>query len=351
MKFNRLALGTSLAVLSGSTFASCSEILGYVASDPSQLAYYQKNHPECFPGSSPATTQQIGATLFQQVSVISLGLGSRLLGTSAPPGVRLTQGPVSGMAAGSAPDKWNTWVNLSQSANKYDASPSTGRVVNSADITNLVVGGDMRLDSRWIVGASAALDRGAGSVGVGATASTSTGYAIAPYVGYQLSDKIALDAAIGFGEGENSVGAARTDADRYFMAGNATYADWVGNWQITGKAGYLWAQEEAENTRNNGATIANTAATSTLAQARVGIEAGYWMSNGMMPYLGIAYTADVTRKVQGNAPWDKDGFTLTAGLNFFSLKDKLTGGIAYTDETGRNHTRNSTLMGNLNIRF
>ena len=120
---------------------------------------------------------------------------------------------------------------------------------------------------------------------------------------------------------------------------------------MSGKAGLLWAQEKSSDIRNNGAVVASTATTARLGQLRAGVEAGYWYGNGIQPYVGLLYSTDMLRSAQGNAPWDRDAFLLTLGVNFFSLKDKITGGIVYSNETGRQHTRNSTLMGNLNVRF
>jgi hypothetical protein len=317
------------------------------------LATAQKEYPECFAGSSPAATQQISATSFQQVSAISAGLGSRMLGGggSGPqkPGRQLG---ITGMAAGDAPGKWNAWGNVSQNSNRYDATLAAVRTKSGADIWNVVLGADYRLDAKTVAGVSAAFDRGTGTVGVAAPVGTTTsGYALAPYIGYQVSDRLALDASLGLGQGNSSIGGGRSDLSRAFVAGNATYSYWRGNWQVSGKAGLLWAHEKSSDIRNNGALIGNTATTARLGQMRVGAEAGYWYGNGIQPYVGVSYSADVERSTQGNAPWDRDALLLTLGVNFFSLKDKITGGIVYSDETLRSHTRNSTLMGNLNIRF
>ncbi len=355
MKFKRIALTLGLVIGSGSALASasstCSEVFDLVKSGSYTPDEAKTNYPWCFASSSPATTQQISATSFQQVSVISSSLGGRLLGGGSGGPQRQAMNGISGMAAGASADKWNGWASVSENANRYDATLGATRTKSGANITNLVLGGDYRLDSKMVLGLSAAFDRGTGTVGVTPTGSTTTGYSIAPYLGYQVSDKLAFDASVGVGEGESSVGAGRNDVNRLFFAGNATYADWIGNWQLTGKAGYLWAQEKSSDIRNNGAVLANTGATARLGQARVGVEAGYWYGNGVMPFVGVAYAADVIRATQGAAPWDRDGFTLSLGVNFLSLKDKITGGIVYTDETGRRYTRNSTLMGNINIRF
>jgi hypothetical protein len=42
---------------------------------------------------------------------------------------------------------------------------------------------------------------------------------------------------------------------------------------------------------------------------------------------------------------------LSVGVNFFSLTSKVSGGIAYEQESGRTNSKNETLMANINFRF
>jgi hypothetical protein len=39
------------------------------------------------------------------------------------------------------------------------------------------------------------------------------------------------------------------------------------------------------------------------------------------------------------------------GVSIFSLKNGVTGGVAYNQETGRNSQKNSNLVANINVRF
>jgi hypothetical protein len=83
MKFCRVALIVALGVSSAGALASstnCSDVYDLIKQGSYTLSTAQKEYPECFAGSSPAATQQISATSFQQVSAISAGLGSRMLG-------------------------------------------------------------------------------------------------------------------------------------------------------------------------------------------------------------------------------------------------------------------------------
>ena len=359
------AQSTSPSSSSSSSSTTCEQVLSSLASlasSPSfasfyssQLEEYKSHYPQCFPSTSAASTQQISATSFQQVSMISANIGTRLLNAANGPQRQASLG-VSGLAAGGIADNWNSWGNLGQSLISYVDNPTAfNPLKSSSNINNLVVGGDYRLSSDMLVGGSLALDRSRGSISrVSASTPTSTstdGFSLAPYFGWQIMDSLALDASFGFGKGKSDFGQSRTTANRLFYAANLSYAQWFDNWQVSGKAGYLNSRERFGDLVNNGATANNTAGTSRLGQVRLGVEAGYWMPGGVMPFFGLMYSNDVTRNTQGASPWDKTAFTLSAGLNFFSLKDKLTGGVVLSDESGRSNSRNRSLMGNIGMRF
>ena len=65
----------------------------------------------------------------------------------------------------------------------------------------------------------------------------------------------------------------------------------------------------------------------------------------------MTYTDDLSRSKQAGVPWDSSAYLLSAGVNFFSLKNGLTGGVSYSFESGRSHTENSILAANIGIRF
>lgn len=146
----------------------------------------------------------------------------------------------------------------------------------------------------------------------------------------------------------------KTEADRTFVAGNVSYNQWLDKIQLTGKAGYLHAEENYGNSKIAGVAAAGTAAKNSLDQIRLGVQAGYWM-DGAMPYAGLAYTNDMSRSTTqfgaASDPIGKDAWVWSLGVNFFSLKSGVTGGVVYSQEEGRTSQKNNTLMANLNIRF
>lgn len=350
---------TSFNACSGS--ASCeAQIMGF--------------HPECFSSGSntAAGAKSVQATSLEQILAISANVGTRFSANSAPPGARADAGEKKGMAAGDPKGKWNFWLSVAENDAKFDrgvykfagvGADRTNKFDNRID--NWVLGGDFQLAPNMALGLSAAFDKGRGSAASytiaapDATKSVSSeGYSYAPYIGWQINQDWALDATVGWGNGKvkiTSDAIVDTDSKRYFYGANLGYTKWLGNWQVTGKGSYLFGQEKSDNSKTNGATVNNTKVTNEVDQFRLGAQAAYWM-NGVMPYIGLAYTTDgrsstATADQRDATEMGKSAWVLSLGANFISVRDAMTGGIGYEQESGRSRSKNSKLMANFNIRF
>jgi hypothetical protein len=328
------------------SFGSCSPY-----STPAEMV---AAYPQCFPGGSAASQVQVSASSFQQIGAVSSSVSSRLLGGGGP--TQLTSAPVRGMAAGGK-SAWNAWGSVAASDTRQSYTLGGNAKKNDVEVTNSVVGIDYAIAPGMVLGVSGAFDRGAGSSQAAAAAarqaSTITGYAIAPYIGYQFSKELALDASIGFGAGNISgAGNMEAEGDRLFYAGNLNYSRWVKDWQFSGKLGYLHGEEDFGLAKVNGAAQANTASKSKMDRWMLGIQAGYWLGNGVQPYAGLSYLADRLSSSQGGVnPIGKSAWQWALGLNFFSLASGVTGGIAYTQEDGRSNQKNNALSANIGMRF
>lgn len=371
MKFVRFAIIGAAAVSATSAFAqsssSCADKYEDIAVNTannttpphgfsSWLAYFTAEHPECFSGSSSAAQAQISGTVLQQVSTISSAISGRFSGGGSPPPAKSASIAQSGMAAGAPAQKWNAWGSVSQSDTRQRYTLAAGgRISNDSDIQNFVLGGDYAFSSDLVTGVSLALDRGNNSTAAGGRVSTTEGHTLAPYVGWQINKDWALDASIGFGEGKLSAGAnSETKSDRMFAGVNVNFNRWNGAWQYSAKAGYIHAEEDSENIRNNGAAVANTASKAKMDRLQAGAQVGYWMNNGIMPYAGLTLVSDhrsVSNAGGAADPIGKSGFQWTVGANFFSLASGVTGGVAYTQEDGRSNQKNNVFAGNINVRF
>jgi hypothetical protein len=298
---------------------------------------------------STAATQLISVTSLRQMLAISNALTARAMARLGPPPLRSgDSGQHIGLAAGQPPEKWNVWGSLSGDNNKYN----DGTNLFTAKAVNTVLGGDYTLAPTLNLGLSAAFDRTDGNAGTTAanTSFNSSGTTLAPYLGWQINNDWSLDATAGWGKGDLTTGGASGNNKRLFYGTNLNYIHWYGNWQGTGKASYLHGEEKFDNSPING----NVGTKNKIDQYRLGAQVGYWM-NGTMPYAGLAYASDSrSTSFTGTdltANLGKTATIWTLGVNFISLQNKLTAGVAYNAESGRSNSKSDTLLATIGYRF
>lgn len=294
---------------------------------------------------STAVTPQIQrATSVQQAGIIS-NVISNIFSSRAPnsPGapMRMSLGNEKGMAAGNAPTKLNAWVNASDTTIGSSASAS----LFDGYVTNAIGGVDYRVSDKFVAGLSAGYDRVALNfkfAGLTNSGLVSTGWMVAPYASYQISDLVSVDGAYGYAEGDvdtRTSGATSTQKyDRNFLALNLNANYWISDWQLTGKANYIAAEEKV-------------ATTNKMEQLRLGGQVGYW-AKGIMPYASLIYVRDLKVSTGGVQPasLDDDAWVASVGVNLFS-KGALSGGISYTEEFDRADSKNYTFTANVGYRF
>lgn len=348
----RFFIGLSLLSAAGIASAqdSCSVILQNYFSLPSFQQDIRENHPECF-----GTADQSVVVFSSQAGAISKALASRQ-GAGGPTGLAMADS-LKGIAAGNAGGKWNVWGSVNQNDTDFSYTTNAGGWERGAtEVQNMVVGLDLQLSEKLILGVSVAMDDGDAWArntlnGNFKTKSSTDGYTIAPYLGYQISKEFAFDASVGMGEGDFSSPGLKADADRWFAAANLTYNRWVNNWQFSGKLSYLHGDEDYGNRKVNGVKLAGTGTNSSIDQLSLGVQAGYWM-NGFMPYAGLAYIADAHRGgFASDSQLGRDAWLWSLGANFYSLSSKVTGGVSYQQESGRDNADNRVLAANVNFRF
>ena len=366
--FKRALCAAGSTFAAAAAFANCDDIvrLDYApAVSANNLAGAREilsSSPECFGGGSTPSRVQITGTMFQQAAAISTTLsGRQLLDGPAP----IAAAGLRGASAGAGSGQWNVWGNLGETGTRQRYAANTvysgpGFAENEMDVLNAVFGVDYTFSPGLAAGLSVGIDRGDGSGGhtnpaFAANNIRSRGFAAAPYLGWQISRTLSLDASIGLGRGgvdthtTNSV-----DSHRWYGAANLNYNRWLGNWQFGGRASVLHGVEDYGNIRVSGVSYAGTDARNTLDQLRLAVQAGYWM-NGVMPYAALAYANDVRRKTtQFGAPSNplgRDGWEWRLGVNFYSLRDGAFGGLAYGQEEGRNKQKSHVFTANIGLRF
>ena len=334
--------GLASALASGPSFYESQ--LNYYLSDP----FYVAEGSACFNGSVTISDNDVRAAILPLANTLSNVASNRLLPNAGPQTQALVG--TEGMAAGGVAGRWNLWANTTDNDSRYSHTSNSGIVRTTADTDTYVVGGDIALMPNLILGVSGSFDRTHGKADSAGNRLRSDGYMVAAYLGLQLSEKLALDVAIGSGDADRKTGAqTKNDIDRDFYAANLTYAHWHGALQVTGKASWLHGKEDVGDNVFAGTKLPGTGGTTKLNQGKLGAEVGYWI-DGFMPYVGVAYARDTSR-TKTVEPWDKTALVWSAGVNFFSLKNKITGGIGYQGESNRSHTENDTWTANISMAF
>lgn len=362
----RAGLAAGLTLASAAGWASClSPLSGYQSAvsmgNISQARYYLQNYPECFGGSRATSVIVMKNSAALQHSAITNAFDMRSTGDGP---VQTGAASLKGMAAGGAAGRWSLWGNIgiNDTRQSYTAPNLAGTAINSIknkmNTATSVFGLDYGLSPAAVLGVSAAYDdgEGSGSNSNGTFASTDvTGYMIAPYFGMQLSRTWSLDVSAGAGRGRLESNTSDASASRWFAGANLSYNRWFDNIQLSGKVSYLHAVENYGDIKDSTlGKIAGSDARNTLDNLKLSGQIGYWM-NGVMPVASLAYTNDMRRKTTQfgapNNPIGRDGWLMGIGLNFYSVKDGVTGGIVYNREFGRGNQNQEGLMANINLRF
>lgn len=294
----------------------------------------------------PTVRQQVqSATSVQQATIISSVLSnifsSRATGAPGAPKRVSLDGNKKGMAAGDESAKLNAWFNVSDTT----IGSSATATMFDGNVNNLIGGVDYRVSKDFVAGVSTGYDRVKLNFtfsGLTNSGMTSNGWLVAPYASYQINEMFSVDGAYGYAAGDvdsKTFGTTTTQKyDRNFLALNLNANYWLDDWQFTGKANYIAAQEKV-------------ATTNKVEQFRLGGQAGYWIE-GMMPYASLTYVRDMkvsTGTIQPVSS-DKDAWVASVGANLFS-KGALSGGVSYTEEFGRTDSKNFTFMANIGYRF
>lgn len=363
----RLALAAICLATPLGAWANCSGAYSSYLSGGIFAQQALSNHPECFGGGATTSLAMTSATAAQQAAAISDALALRRTTVGAPSlAVNLQQ---RGLAAGEVTSPWNLWGSAALEDTQQNYGNLSGnRTKNDFDIQNYIVAADYGLAPDLLVGLSVALDDGEFSglntaPGEERNDLTSRGYMIAPYLGWQLSDELALDASLGFGQGElHASGSSSQQVNRWYAGANLNYQRWLDNWQLSGRASYLHAEESYADLRLHGETRADlglsklqdSAARNKLDRIQLGGQIGYWL-NGWMPYAGLRYVDDLHRSTsQDFAPSDpigREAWVWTLGVNFFSLANGISAGLAYEQEEGRSNQKMNTWMANISIKL
>ena len=240
----------------------------------------------------------------------------------------------SGLAAGSGFNNVSTWANFNRIhssddliSTAYDTSTNSGLFgVDFVPMENMVLGIAFGYEDH---DTKTKFNTGNQDI---------SGYTIAPYMGYLINDTFSFD--ISFGYSDFDIDQTRTDnvtgtlvngdteSDRWFTSFNLNAFTTYNNWFLSGRVGFVYAEEDQDGYAETGAAGAalnpNVASqTIEFGQFQIGGEAAYAFGN-MEPFFAAYYEHDFEREdVVVNAGQirpenDEDDIRFSAGVRYFS---------------------------------
>jgi len=202
-----------------------------------------------------------------------------------------------------------------------------------ADAYNVFVGVDWRATSDLLVGlaggwGSLDLDKKWGTNGYIKTDDELT---VMPYVAYNFTDDLIVDAAFAYSNGEykdnDGTNTGTYTSNRYMTNVGLAYYYLVDQWTLSTRAGYMYVHGDLGSYSRGGVDVANPDA--WLGQASLQAKAAYLFTNGFEPYAGLKYMVDLqTSSVPVGSDYDEFEGSLGVNWNVKSWVLSVEGGAS-----------------------
>ncbi|MEM7652927.1 MAG: autotransporter outer membrane beta-barrel domain-containing protein, partial [Pseudomonadota bacterium] len=265
-------------------------------------------------------------------------------------------GRENGAAAGYTPSPWGVWANFAWSG----INDTTAVAGTQGNVVTGIAGADYEVSDGFIVGGAISIGGAAFDSQIAAFDTDETSIGFNPYLAYQVTDLISLDAILGYSVGVGESTRAETITGhyaihRYYAAGNASYFQTWERFSLLGSLGVLWGQSfEAAYRESDGTEIGSRR--SDLGSVSLLMQPAYLFDldadNGwyLEPYLVGEYRYDFTiSKINGHNN-DRDEFRLGLGMNLFA-GDSVSGNLEATTAVGREDQRTVSIFGTVRYDF
>ena len=241
--------------------------------------------------------------------------GSGGSSSTGPTSLNEDTGEVTGMAAGSIPNKVGLWVNGGQTW-------LDGDQVNNdyyGTIRSALTGVDVSINGKYVVGLSAGVGREATKIRYSNIDITGQSGTVAPYFAYIINDIFYVDTSAGisrvlYHEQSTSQKGDNTGL-RWFSGVNVNAAKTLGSWSLSTNLGYLYSAERQESYTTNTNYVVG-AAKSRTGQIRSTTKLGYTQLTSwgyLYPYGSVRLEYDANKT--GATPIDTAG-TMAANSLF-----------------------------------
>lgn len=239
----------------------------------------------------------------------------------------------AGRAAGDGLDGWggwSPWISVGRTMADNDLSSTA----YDATQDNVLFGMDYSYSDRLIFGISGGYENNdidtsfnGGEMGV-------QGFSVAPYAAYLLTDNVSVDAAVGYStldidqfrtEPGGAIVTGDTDSSRWFVMSNINTFRQYGNWVVTGRAGFIYSEEEQDGFTETGGFTAQTVAERDIdfGQLNFGGEVAY-SAHAIEPFASLFYQYDfeegdsaALNPNQAQRSNDDDDIRASAGFRYF----------------------------------
>jgi hypothetical protein len=280
-------------------------------------------------------------------NVIGGNVGNLQFGSGGAGGL----GGATGKAAGDGSGQWGVWANYTHSNIENDLSSTAFDGDLNAGLASIYT-------TRWknfIVGLAAGYENMDSDTTFNAGEQETSGWTVAPYLGYLISPMFSVDVNFGYAGLETdqfrtAAGARVTssfDSERWFASGSLNANKVIDKWILGGRLTYLWTVEDQDGfTESNGTGVRGRKV--RLSQLQVGGDVGYSFGE-FEPYVTAAFSHDVSRSalaaVPGGLPQpsdDDNDFQLGLGVRYFG-KQGISGVLEWTTVTGRDNYDDDTI--------
>ncbi|MEM7653253.1 MAG: autotransporter outer membrane beta-barrel domain-containing protein [Pseudomonadota bacterium] len=264
----------------------------------------------------------------------------------------------TGMSAGVGESPWGVWANFSWTG----IQDTTAVAGTDGNAIMGIAGADYAVSDGFIVGGAFTLGGASFDSTVSAFDTDEVGIGLVPYLAYQFTDLLSLEAVAGysFGVGESTRNETITGhygIHRYFVASNLSFFKAWDRFSFLASGGVTWGQSfenaysESDGTQV-GSRRSDIGSVSILAQPAYLFEVDTGTSQPLFlePYLLGQYSYDfVISKIAGHNN-DRDAFRVGAGLNIFS-GNSVSGNLEFGTDLGREDRDIYSVSGTVRYQF
>lgn len=317
------------------------------------------------PGTSTLTPWLQQIILSERLFKLSGIINNRLRGGGGGSTVLAAGGgDLAGRAAGDMLSNFAVWMSYGHTVADNDLSSTEF----DATQHNLLAGVDYAFTERLLAGLVFGYESSDFETPFNAGDMQISGYTIAPYIAYLISDNFSVDATVGYSN--LGIRQTRTDpfviqptikgnttTDRWFVASNLNAFTYWRDFALNGRVGLIYSEDYQRGFTESGGFTAQRIGSETyrFGQVQIGGEVAY-VVHAIEPFASAYYQYDFEREKirlnpgQQQPSNDRDDVRVSAGLRYFG-SNGLSGILEYSTILGRQDFSAQTLSLMLRMQF